>query len=268
MHAVDVGVLDAQQVVGDQALLAEDHDHRQRQHKRRRHDGQHGDHLEDAAHLGLDVHVHVGEQEAHDGGAQAADRAQLQRVPHDAEELLGAEQGEVDLEGEIGGVDVAVAHAQLVAQVEDVVGAGAHDLGVCIRIGLVGGGAHRPGKVLGQGRIGLDLVERVLDARTQLGHLGLIPLALAAAVFVGEVHAVVAQLIEDAVGQRGILLDQRGQLLTVGGQGVGIVRLEALRQYRAERIDHKQQQKCHHKDDREDHDWIGEQFFAVKLFAS
>ena len=266
MHAVDVGVLDAQQVIGDQALLAEDHDHRQRQHEGRRHDGQHGDHLEDAAHLGLDVHVHVGKQEAHDGGAQAADRAQLQRVPHDAEELLGAEQGEVDLEGEVRGTDVAVAHAQLVAQVENVVGAGAHDL-----IALLGlarrGSAHRLGEVLGQRRVGFNLIERVLDARAQLGHLCLVPLALAAAVFVGEVHAVVAQLIEDAVGQRGILLDQRGQLLTVGGQGVGIVRLEALRKYRAERVDHKQQQKGHHQDDREDHDWIGEQFFAVKLFA-
>ena len=71
--AVDAVVIYAQQKPGDDAGLAEEHDHGQGQHEGRRHHRQHGDDLEQAAGepVHADIDLHIGEKETHQGGEDA-----------------------------------------------------------------------------------------------------------------------------------------------------------------------------------------------------
>ena len=81
-EAVHAVVIDAQQEAGDDARLAEQHDHGQRQHEGRGHHRQHGHHLEQSAHefAHVDIDLHIGEQQADQGRQNAHQKAHLQRV--------------------------------------------------------------------------------------------------------------------------------------------------------------------------------------------
>ena len=78
---------------GDDAGLAEQHDHGQGEHERRGNDRQHGNHLEQAAHeLRPHLHIHfdVGEEQAHQCGQDADEETDLQGVRNRPDEgVLG-----------------------------------------------------------------------------------------------------------------------------------------------------------------------------------
>ena len=80
--AVDAVVVYAEEEAGYDAGLAEEHDHRQRQHERRRHDRQHGNDLEKPADEAVHLHVHLNirEKQTDERGKDADDKAHLERV--------------------------------------------------------------------------------------------------------------------------------------------------------------------------------------------
>ena len=81
-EAVHAVIVDLQQEAGDDAGLAEEHDHRKAEYERRRDDRQHGDHLEkptgEFAHA--DVHFHIREQQTNQRRQNADKKADFQRV--------------------------------------------------------------------------------------------------------------------------------------------------------------------------------------------
>ena len=81
-EAVDAVVVDAEQEAGDDARLAEEHDHGKRQHERRGDDRQHRDDLEKAADkfTDADVDFDIGKEQAEQRREDADEEADLERV--------------------------------------------------------------------------------------------------------------------------------------------------------------------------------------------
>ena len=76
-EAVHAVVVDAQQEAGDDARLAEEHDHGKAQYKGRRHHRQHRDHLKQppGEFVHFDVDLHIGKQQPHQCGENAHQEA-------------------------------------------------------------------------------------------------------------------------------------------------------------------------------------------------
>ena len=112
-----------QQLAGNQAAAAKEQDHRQRQHKGRRHDGQHGYHVEQLFHHpGAHAHIaiHIGKQQTDERGAKAHDHAQQQRIAEGLVECVILEDARKGREGEMVVVhlDVNVVHFQRVGSLD------------------------------------------------------------------------------------------------------------------------------------------------------
>ena len=84
--AVNAVVINPQQEAGDDARLAEEHDHRKAEDKRRRNHRQHGHDLEQAAHKAVHPHIDfdIREQQADQRRQNAHHKADLQRVRNGA----------------------------------------------------------------------------------------------------------------------------------------------------------------------------------------
>ena len=119
-EAVHAVVINAQQEPGDDARLAEQHDHGQGQHEGRGDYRQHGHDLEKAAHklVHADVDLHIGEQQADESGQNAHQKAHLQRVGNGAGKGRHLENALEDGKTE-GAVSHKTIHQQYGQRVED-----------------------------------------------------------------------------------------------------------------------------------------------------
>ena len=105
--AIDAVVVYVQQKAGDDARLAEEHDHGQGQHEGRGHDRQHRDDLEQASRKFVqpDVDLNVSEEQADQRGENADDKAYLERVCNGAGKARHGKDAFED-----GQTEAAVAH--------------------------------------------------------------------------------------------------------------------------------------------------------------
>ena len=119
-EAVHAVVINAQQEPGDDARLAEQHDHGQGQHEGRGDYRQHGHDLEKAAHklVHADVDLHIGEQQADESGQNAHQKTHLQRVGNGAGKGRHLENALEDGKTE-GAVSHKTIHQQYGQRVED-----------------------------------------------------------------------------------------------------------------------------------------------------
>ena len=121
-EAIDAVIINLQQVPGDDAGLAEEHDHGQGQHKGRRNHRQHGNHLEQSAHeFAPDFHIdlHIGKQQAKDRGENAHGKTNLQCVGNGCTEGMHAENPLENIQCQAGFITVDTVHQQNRQRVEN-----------------------------------------------------------------------------------------------------------------------------------------------------
>ena len=82
-EAVDIVVINPQQIAGNNARLTKEHDDRKRQHKRRRHNRKNRNHLEESTHeatIKFDIHLNIGKQKADQRSHNTYEKANVKRV--------------------------------------------------------------------------------------------------------------------------------------------------------------------------------------------
>ena len=119
-EAVHAVIVDLQQEAGDDAGLAEEHDHRKTEHERRGHDRQHGYDLEKSAgeFAHADVHFHIRKQQTDQRGQNADEKADFQRICDGASKGWHVENALEHVEAESAVADEAV-HQQYGERIEN-----------------------------------------------------------------------------------------------------------------------------------------------------